>query len=277
MTEPSDHTRPGRRTVLEPTHVMRRRRPRALSDFTELFRPEDTDPESREDGRGEGWEHVPLDAKSARPPGPPGPSGASGQSGTSGPSRGPRGGRAASNSQDSEDTEELPPVPAQAGAGGWTAGVVRPRNARFTALLSVAAAGVVGFGIALLLTWGGSGGTSEAAEPPPAPAPTTEPPGNPTPAPTGPPAGTTPPAAPADPGATAPVLQEGDSGPEVTELQERLLRIPNVYEGGDVTGTYDTTLTEAVGRFQLWYGIRGDETGVYGDDTRRDLESRTGP
>jgi hypothetical protein len=31
-----------------------------------------------------------------------------------------------------------------------------------------------------------------------------------------------------------------------------------------------------VARFQLWYGIRGDESGVYGDDTRRDLESRTG-
>ncbi|MGW0584270.1 peptidoglycan-binding protein, partial [Streptomyces sp. NPDC002920] len=28
--------------------------------------------------------------------------------------------------------------------------------------------------------------------------------------------------------------------------------------------------------FQLWYGIRGDEDGVYGDDTRQALESRTG-
>ncbi|NUO40771.1 MAG: peptidoglycan-binding protein, partial [Streptomyces sp.] len=56
---------------------------------------------------------------------------------------------------------------------------------------------------------------------------------------------------------------------------ERLLRIPDVYANGSTDGTYDTVLTEAVARFQLWYGIRGDETGVYGDDTRRDLESRT--
>jgi hypothetical protein len=34
-------------------------------------------------------------------------------------------------------------------------------------------------------------------------------------------------------------------------------------------------LRAAVARFQLWYGIRGDESGVYGNDTRRDLESRT--
>jgi murein L,D-transpeptidase YcbB/YkuD len=61
----------------------------------------------------------------------------------------------------------------------------------------------------------------------------------------------------------------------VSDLQERLLRIPNVYEGGTASGVYDATLTAAVARFQLWYGIRGDETGVYGNDTRTDLESRT--
>lgn len=71
-------------------------------------------------------------------------------------------------------------------------------------------------------------------------------------------------------------LRQGDSGPEVTDLQERLRHIPNVYDNGSTDGTYDTTLTAAVARFQLWYGIRGDEDGVYGDDTRRDLESRTG-
>ncbi|MYV43106.1 peptidoglycan-binding protein, partial [Streptomyces sp. SID1328] len=65
-------------------------------------------------------------------------------------------------------------------------------------------------------------------------------------------------------------------GPEVTELRRRLLRIPDVFRDGSATGPYDAPLTEAVARFQLWYGIRGDETGVYGDDTRRDLESRTG-
>lgn len=62
----------------------------------------------------------------------------------------------------------------------------------------------------------------------------------------------------------------------MTELQQRLLRIPNVYDNGSTSGTYDATLTAAVARFQLWYGIRGDETGVYGNDTRGDLESRTG-
>ncbi|MFE3741178.1 peptidoglycan-binding protein [Streptomyces sp. NPDC059096] len=260
MTEPSDPTRPGRRTVLEPTHVMRRRRPRALSDFTELFRPEDPGPEGPEDGRGEGWEHVPLGAKPS--------SGASGPPGSPGPSDSwdaHRGRTGPGSSQ--EDTEELPPVPGSPGAGRWN--TTTGRSARFTAFLAVAGAGVVGFGVALLLTWGGSEGTSEAAEPPaPSPSPTAPPTTAPAP-------GTPTDAAPADPGGAAPVLQEGDSGPEVSELQERLLRIPNVYEGGGVSGTYDTALTEAVGRFQLWYGIRGDETGVYGDDTRRDLESRT--
>ncbi|MGV9408086.1 peptidoglycan-binding protein, partial [Streptomyces sp. NPDC003667] len=72
-------------------------------------------------------------------------------------------------------------------------------------------------------------------------------------------------------------LRQGDTGPEVTELQQRLLRVPDVYRDGSTSGTYDAPLTEAVARFQLWYGISGDETGVYGDDTRRALESRTVP
>ncbi|OMI34791.1 peptidoglycan-binding protein, partial [Streptomyces sparsogenes] len=76
-------------------------------------------------------------------------------------------------------------------------------------------------------------------------------------------------------GAGGAVLSLGDSGPEVSELQSRLLRIPDVYPGGAVNGRYDRTLASAVARFQLWYGIRGDEDGVYGDATRRDLESRT--
>lgn len=61
----------------------------------------------------------------------------------------------------------------------------------------------------------------------------------------------------------------------MTELQQRLLDIPDVYADGTTSGTYDPTLTAAVARFQLWYGIRGDETGVYGNDTRAALESRT--
>ncbi|MER6686923.1 peptidoglycan-binding protein, partial [Streptomyces olivaceoviridis] len=110
-----------------------------------------------------------------------------------------------------------------------------------------------------------------------APPVTTAPPAT---APGDPPAPTTP-AGPAAP-ATAPdpdgpgTLRQGDTGPEVADLQQRLLRVPDVYRDGPTSGTYDTTLTEAVARFQLWYGVSGDETGVYGNDTRRALESRTG-
>ncbi|QKV98077.1 peptidoglycan-binding protein [Streptomyces sp. NA02950] len=71
------------------------------------------------------------------------------------------------------------------------------------------------------------------------------------------------------------ILTLGDSGPPVTELQTRLLRIPDVYQGGQVNGQYDQTLAEAVSRFQILNGIRGDANGVYGDATRRILESRT--
>jgi peptidoglycan hydrolase-like protein with peptidoglycan-binding domain len=122
-------------------------------------------------------------------------------------------------------------------------------------VLVVAAAAVAGFGGALLLTEHDAG--DRAA---PDPRPSTAAPVTPAPP------------APAEPG----FLREGDSGPEVTELQERLLRIPDVYRPGTTDGRYDATLSAAVARFQLWYGIRGDETGVYGDDTRLVLESRTG-
>ncbi|MBP8535293.1 peptidoglycan-binding protein [Streptomyces sp. MK37H] len=77
------------------------------------------------------------------------------------------------------------------------------------------------------------------------------------------------------PGDPGDVLTLGSTGPEVTELQKRLLRIPNVYQDGQVNGQYDQTLAQAVSRFQVWYGIRGDANGVYGSATRRILESRT--
>ena len=75
--------------------------------------------------------------------------------------------------------------------------------------------------------------------------------------------------------AQAGVLRQGDSGSAVSDLQSRLLRIPDVYTDGKVDGKYDSVLAAAVARFQLWYGIRGDEDGEYGDATRRDLEART--
>jgi hypothetical protein len=126
---------------------------------------------------------------------------------------------------------------------------------------AVTAAAVIGFGGALLL----AGRGESAAEA--APQPTATASATPTPTPTA--SGATDPDGPG-------TLREGDNGPEVTDLQERLLRIPDVYANGSTDGTYDPTLAAAVARFQLWYGIRGDEDGVYGDDTRRDLESRTG-
>ncbi|MXM65774.1 peptidoglycan-binding protein [Streptomyces sp. HUCO-GS316] len=71
------------------------------------------------------------------------------------------------------------------------------------------------------------------------------------------------------------VLRQGDSGHGVYELQVRLLQVPNVYDGGAIDGRYGTELRAAVARFQEWYGIRGDETGVYGDNTRHALMLRT--
>ncbi|MGX1273871.1 peptidoglycan-binding domain-containing protein [Streptomyces phaeoluteigriseus] len=151
-------------------------------------------------------------------------------------------------------TQEIPPVPASerpARGSGPGRSVV--------AAGAVLAAALVGLGCALLLPDGGpeSPARTLPAGPPASAAP--------------PPASTAPPARPDGSG----TLGEGATGPAVTDLQQRLRRIPDVYDGA-TDGRYDTVLTEAVARFQLWYGIRGDESGVYGDDTRRDLESRTG-
>lgn len=147
----------------------------------------------------------------------------------------------------SEDrTRELPPV----AAARHTYGIRRTALA-----LAVAAAAAAGFGGALLFTERDADGRAA-----PGPRPSTTVPVTPAPP------------APAEQG----FLREGDSGPEVTELQERLLRVPDVYRSGSTDGRYDAALSAAVARFQLWYGVRGDESGVYGDDTRLALESRTG-
>ncbi|MFC8987204.1 peptidoglycan-binding protein [Streptomyces sp. NPDC057115] len=163
------------------------------------------------------------------------------------------------------ETRELPPVPGARPVRSWTP-AHSPGQRRAAVVIATAAAALLGFGAAALLL-GGTAGERAAPErrtPPahgaaPAPDPATSTP--PPPAPD----------APAGPG----VLREGDAGPEVSELQQRLLRIPDVYRDGRTDGRYDTALTAAVARFQLWYGIRGDESGVYGDDTRQALESRT--
>ncbi|MGW0836279.1 peptidoglycan-binding domain-containing protein [Streptomyces prunicolor] len=153
------------------------------------------------------------------------------------------------------ETQELPPVPSELRPLPTTTGFFGPGLRRAAIVVGVSAAALVGFACALLLPGKGEASTAQ-------------------------PIATPTPVASATVGATADpdgagTLREGDSGAEVKELEQRLLRIPNVYENGSTSGQYDATLTAAVARFQLWYGIRGDENGVYGDDTRKDLESRT--
>ncbi|MFJ8196686.1 peptidoglycan-binding protein [Streptomyces sp. NPDC096152] len=162
-----------------------------------------------------------------------------------------------------------PVTPKTAVSAGRDAGPGAPGRGlrRAAVVVAVAAAALTGFGCALLLPGrGGAAGAAAAPAPHPSASASTAPAPVPTVA-TGPNRGTDP----DGPG----TLREGDSGPEVAELQERLLRIPDVYRDGSTGGTYDAVLRAAVARFQLWYGISGDETGVYGDDTRRSLESRT--
>ncbi|MFE0512712.1 peptidoglycan-binding protein, partial [Streptomyces sp. NPDC058964] len=70
-------------------------------------------------------------------------------------------------------------------------------------------------------------------------------------------------------------LRQGDSGHGVYELQVRLLQIPHLYDGGVIDGRFGTQVRQAVARFQKRFGIRGDEPGVYGDNTRYALVLRT--
>ncbi|OIK00386.1 peptidoglycan-binding protein [Streptomyces sp. MUSC 14] len=258
MPTPSDPERPQPGPVLEPVRVLRPRRFDALAELMREIRP---DPVTYE----------PL----GRPAGPR-----------------PITGRAAPVAED--DTQELPPAPAAAAtapalgvlvsgapvlgapaSGASVSGppapsvrVVTSRLRRAAVAVAVAVAALVGFGCAMLLP-SGQGSTASAATATPSRPATTAPPAS----------GQTPAAPGASTAAIDPdgpgTLRQGDTGPDVAELQERLLRIPDVYRDGSTDGTYDATLTAAVARFQLWYGISGDERGVYGDDTRRALESRT--
>ncbi|MGW2567327.1 peptidoglycan-binding protein [Streptomyces sp. NPDC001537] len=169
-------------------------------------------------------------------------------------------------SWDEGETQELPPVrtghgspPSEDGRFGFGPGL---RRAAVT--VAVAAAALIGFLGALLLH--DRHDAAAAQEPPPTAS------AEPTATASAEPTATA--SAASDPDGAG-TLREGDSGPAVTDLQQRLLRVPDVYTGGSTGGTYDATLRAAVARFQLWYGIRGDETGVYGNDTRAALESRT--
>ncbi|MBL1083669.1 peptidoglycan-binding protein [Streptomyces actinomycinicus] len=71
------------------------------------------------------------------------------------------------------------------------------------------------------------------------------------------------------------VLRQGDSGHGVYELQVRLQQLPDIYAGGAIDGRYDAEVRAAVTRFQKRYGVRGDESGVYGAETRFALMLRT--
>ncbi|MFI8945532.1 peptidoglycan-binding protein [Streptomyces sp. NPDC053750] len=68
-------------------------------------------------------------------------------------------------------------------------------------------------------------------------------------------------------------LQRGDRGAAVTELQQRLTQL-YLYTG-EIDGTYNFQVEDAVRNFQWSRGIRTDELGTYGRDTRRQLESET--
>ncbi|MFF5532737.1 peptidoglycan-binding protein [Streptomyces cinerochromogenes] len=246
MPTPPDPQQPPPGPVLEPIRVVRLRHFDALAELMRDFRPDPVTPDP-----------VTPD------PATPGPV-----------TSGPVGYEALAEAH----TQQLPPVPTAAPA--TAAPVSRPGRRRAVVAVAVAAAALVGFGGALLLP----GRQQAAATARPTPTPSASSPTSATQAP--PATAPAPPAPGASSAPTAPtaatdpdgpgVLRQGDTGPDVTDLQQRLLRIPDVYRDGSTGGTYDVTLTEAVARFQLWYGISGDERGVYGDDTRRALESRTG-
>ncbi|MGV9855970.1 peptidoglycan-binding domain-containing protein [Streptomyces sp. NPDC003442] len=70
-----------------------------------------------------------------------------------------------------------------------------------------------------------------------------------------------------------PVLREGDSGAEVVELQKRLIQLLQYI--GVADGKYDGGLRRIVSSYQDQHDITGDPDGVYGENTRGDLESRT--
>ncbi|AJP01810.1 hypothetical protein TU94_10095 [Streptomyces cyaneogriseus subsp. noncyanogenus] len=69
------------------------------------------------------------------------------------------------------------------------------------------------------------------------------------------------------------VLRRGDRGPRVADLQTRLRKV-YLYTG-EVDGEFDQRVEEAVRNFQWSRGIRSDELGVYGPETRQRLEAET--
>ncbi|MFG2958216.1 peptidoglycan-binding protein [Streptomyces sp. NPDC048291] len=259
MSTPPDPEQPHRGPVLEPVRVLR---PRRLDTLAELMREFRADAEAAERTRETREAKEAQEAKEARE----GRGRGLGDFEAFEPAAGSGTGSFGSGTED--ETQELPPVtdgPRTApGSRGHGTDHSRsfgfgPGLRRAAVMVAVGAAALVGFGCALLLP--GREGTAEAAQP--SESATTAPASTPSASDTS-----------TDPDGAG-TLRQGDTGPEVVELEQRLLRIPDVYRDGSTGGTYDAALTAAVERFQIWYGISGDERGVYGDDTRRSLESRT--
>ncbi|WP_329416029.1 peptidoglycan-binding protein [Streptomyces sp. NBC_00704] len=279
MPTPEETGQPHERPVLEPIRVLRPRNTDALAELIREMAGPGRDADAYEAvplppaGDGARTEELPpvapAAARTTAATGPPGGSDWTSERDRPGPL--PAGARRGTGVRRGPDGRGAGPAargrsaPGAAAAAGGGRARARPAGAgsdeglrRGAIAVGVCAAALVGFAGALLLP--GRGGEAAAETPPPAAA-----------APPVPSAAAT---ASADPDGAG-TLREGDSGPAVTDLQRRLLRIPDVYGHGTADGRYDTALAAAVARFQLWYGIRGDESGVYGDDTRRDLESRT--
>ncbi|MDX3114292.1 peptidoglycan-binding domain-containing protein [Streptomyces scabiei] len=278
MPTPEEPGQPHERQVLEPIRVLRPRNTDALAELIREMTEPARDagsyeaiplPRERTGGEAETEELPPVRPRAATATAPRGGSDWASERGGRRPGSAPvGGGRTAPDARPGargtkRTTRERGGSAAAPAAGGARARARADSDAglrRGAITVGVCAAALLGFACALLLPGRGGEAAAETAPPtavaPPSAAPS---------------AAAT---ASADPDGAG-TLREGDSGPEVSDLQRRLLRIPNVYENGPTDGRYDTVLTEAVARFQLWYGIRGDESGVYGDDTRRDLESRT--
>lgn len=68
-------------------------------------------------------------------------------------------------------------------------------------------------------------------------------------------------------------LHRGSSGPEVTQLQELLKTLPDVYPEGTISGYFGRLTEKAVKKFQEKYGV--EPVGIVGPKTRLKLNSLT--
>ncbi|MEU6589988.1 peptidoglycan-binding domain-containing protein [Streptomyces sp. NPDC046881] len=191
---------------------------------------------------------------------------------------------AAAPSPGSAPPDPLAAAPSRGSAPPDRAPGRKPGHARrrFTSLRDLLVAGILGLGAAsglVLATWllihhdaGAAASPSPSGygtAPPPARRAPQDPPGEtdrPRP-------GVSDPPLPEIPGTG--VLRPGDSGHGVFELQVRLQQLPGIYDGGAIDGRYDAEVRAAVTRFQQRYGVGGDESGVYGAQTRFALMLRT--